>query len=223
MEIGFIQGDARPERSDSITSVSGWNALGVSSISEASERYVEEALAAGVPVVVGSDLPFGYPVGDATVVIGATEGFGLAAALAMAMIDPDSRPLKTRLAWTVPGRALGAGTPVTFPEPIGALWAGRDESPLDWPRITCLAAPDHSPWLGVAVNLKLQGSNGAEERIWGVTDDAAFLRAVSMSSALIAAARGAYPAGVNSPGDPQGMYLRLARAAGLEIAAFTPD
>lgn len=223
VEIGFLQGDARSERAESISSVSGWSALGVSSVSETSEHYVEEALATGVPVVVGSDLPFGYPVGDATVVIGATEGFGLAAALAMAMADRGSRPLETRLAWTVPGRALGAGTPVTFPEPIGALWAGRDESPLDWPRITCLAAPDHSPWLGVAVNLRLQGPDGTVERIWGVADDAAFLRAISMSSALLAAARGAYPAGVNSPGDPQGVYLRLARAAGLELAAFVPD
>ena len=223
VEIGLLQGDTRSQRTQSISSVTGWNALAVSDISEAAKPHVEEALSSGIPVVVGSDLPFGCPVGDATFVIGAGEAFGLAAALAMAMIDPGSRPLDTRLAWTVPGRALGAGTPVTFPEPIGALWAGRDESPLDWPGITCLAAPDHSPWLGVAVSLKLQRPNGNEQRIWGVADDADFLRAVSMSSAVLAAARGAYPPGTNSPGDPQGVYLRLTRAAGLQVAEFIPD
>ena len=223
VEIGFLRGGTVSERTESISSVAGWDALAVSSVSEDSEPYVDEARTSGIPVVVGSDLPYGYQVGDATFVMGATEGFGLAAALAVSMVDQGSRPLQTRLAWTVPGRALGAGTPVTFPEPIGALWAGRDESPLDWPRMTCLAAPEHSPWLGVAVNLRLQGPNGTEERIQGVADDAAFLRAASMSSALLAAARGAYPPGVNSPGDPQGVYLNLARGAGLEIAGFVPD
>lgn len=223
VEIGFLRGGAGSERIESISSVDGWDALAVSNISEESEPYVDEARASGIPVVVGSDLPFGYPVGDATFVVGATEGFGLAAALAIGMVGTGRQPLRARLAWTVPGRTLGAGTPVTFPEPVGALWAARDESPLDWPMVTCLAAPDHSPWLGVAVNLKLQGPNGTEEHTWGIADDAAFLRAVSMSSALLAAARGAYRPGLNSPGDPQGVYLGLARAAGLEIAAFIPE
>ena len=222
VEIGFLRGGAGSERTESISSVAGWGALAVSNISEESEPYVDEARASGIPVVVGSDLPFGYPVGYSTFVIGASEGFGLAAAVAISMAGPGRLPLRARLAWTVPGRTLGAGIPVTFPEPIGALWAARDESPLDWPRITCLAAPDHSPWLGVAVNLRLQGPDGEEECIWGIGDDAAFLRAVSMSSAVLAAARGAYAPGLHSPGDPQGVYMRLARAAGLEIAAFVP-
>lgn len=223
MEIGFLGGDGGPGGAEPISSVVGWDALAVEDVSETSEPYVEEARGSGIPVVVGAGLPFGYPVGDATFVVGATEGYGLAAALAISMIGQESRPLETRLAWTVPSRALGAGIPVTFPEPIGPLWAGRDESPLDWPRTTCLAAPNQSPWLGIAVNLKMQGPKGTEELIWGIADDAAFLRAVSMSSALLAAARGAYPPGVNTPGDPQGVYLRLARTAGLEIAAFIPN
>lgn len=219
----MTEDEATPEGAESISSVAGWDALAVLSISEDSQPLVEEARSAGIPVVVGAGLPFGYPVGDGTFVVGAALGSGLAAALALSMLDPPSRPVETRLAWTVPGSQLGAGIPVTFPEPVGALWAGREESPLPWPGVTSLAAPDDSPWLAVVAKLKLLGPNAAEERIRGIADDAVFLKAVSISAAVLAAARDAYPPGVNSPGDPSGLYMSLARAAGLEIATFIPD
>lgn len=223
IEIGLLQGEPGADRMNAITSVSGADALAVGEVSDAALSHIEEARAARIPVIVGTNLPFGYPVGDSTFVVGATLGSGLAAALAISMIEPGRNPVEARLAWTLPGRPLGSGIPVTFPEPVGPLWAGRDESPLGWPSVTCLAAPQNSPWLGIAVTLKTDGPSGTEELIQGIADDAVFLRAISMAASLVAAARGAYPPGINSPGDPGGMFMRLARAAGLEIAAFIPD
>ncbi len=222
VQVGFLSDDSGHEGTDSILSVAGWDALAVSGVSEASDPHVKEALASDIPVVVGTHLPDGYPVGDATVVTGAALGSGLAAALALSIADPNGEPVDTQLAWTVSGQPLGMGTPVTFPEPVGPLWAGRAKSPLRRPRVTCWVAPDDSPWTAVVVNVRGR-SNGGANRILGVVDDATFLRAVSISATLVAAARGAYPPGVNSPGDPGGVYLRLARAAGMEIAEFSSE
>lgn len=222
VQVGFLLGKPGHEGTDSILSVAGWDALAVSDVSEASDPHIKEALASDVPVVVGTHLPDGYPVGDATVVTGATLGSGLAAALALSIADPRGEPPDAELAWTVSGQPLGMGTPVTFPEPVGPLWAGRAESPLRRPRVTCWVAPDDSPWMAVVVKVRGR-SNGVANRILGVVDDGNFLRAISISAALVAAARGAYPSGVSSPGDPGGVYLRLARAAGMEIAEFSPE
>ncbi len=223
IQVGFLSDDPGHEGTDSILSVAGWDALAVSDVSEASDPHVKEALAFDIPVAVGTHLPDGYPVGDATVVTGAALGSGLAAALALSVSNPSGEPVDTQLAWTVSGQPLGMGTPVTFPEPVGPLWAGRAESPLlRRPQVTCLVAPDDSPWMAVVANVRGR-SNGVANRTLGVVDDGNFLQAISISAALVAAARGAYPPGVNNPGDPGGVYLQLARAAGMEIAEFSSE
>ena len=220
VEVGLLRGDSGHDRTHSVSTVVGWDALAVGIISEASRSAVDEAVSHGIPVVVGGDLPVGFPVGEGTFVVQVLTGSGLAAALGSSMIGPGHRPIETRLAWTIPGRPLGAGLPVTFPEPVGPLWAGREESPLPWPSVTCLAAPANTPWLGVVVRMTVRDDRGDHHRIQGIADEAAFLQGVSMAAAVLAAARGAYPPGVNSPGDPGGMFMALARAAGLEVAAF---
>ena len=136
MEVGLFHGDPGLDRTRSVSTVAGWDALAVEAVSEASRPVVDEASSRGIPVVVGDELPTGYSVEGSTFVGGALTGSGLAGALAMSMIDPGVRPVESRLAWTVPGRPLGAGIPVTFPGPVGPLWAGRVESPLPWPSVT---------------------------------------------------------------------------------------
>ncbi len=56
----------------------------------------------------------------------------------------------------------------------------------------------------------------------GIADDGAFLDAVCMAAAALAAARGAYPDGAGGSGDPDGLFMSLAGGAGLEVAAFVP-
>ena len=219
VEVGLFHGDPVLDRTVSVTTVAGWDALAVGAISEASRSVVGEASSLGIPVVVGDELPTGYPAKGSTFVGGVLTGSGLAAALAMSMIEPGVRPVESRLAWTVPGHPLGAGIPVTFPDPVGPLWAGRVESPFPWPSATCLAAPDDTPWRGVEVRLKVRDDQGDHERIRGIADDGAFLDAICMAAAALAAARGAYPDGADGS---DGLFMSLAGGAGLEVAAFVP-
>ena len=222
VEVVLLHEQPGAEGAGAASGMSGCSALAVNTISGDSRGLVADAVARGIPVVVGEKLPFGYPVSGGTFVAGSRTGAGLAAAMALSMVDGSTRPVDTRLAWTVPGRPLGAGLPITFPEPVGPQWAGRHDSPLDWPSVTCLAAPVHLPWMGVAVRIRTDDA-GEHLRTVGIADDAAFLRALCMASATLAAARGAYPPGVNTPGDPEGVFMSLARAAGLELAEFIPD
>lgn len=223
IELRRLREEPNGQRTDPAALVSGSDVLVVDAVSHVSRPLVDEAVSLGIPVVVADELPARFPVSGATFVTRTRSGAGLAAALAMSIVDASTPPLETRLAWTVPGRPLGAGLPVTFPEPVGPQWAGRDDSPLPWPSVTCLAAPVHSPWMGVAVRLRTGADGGPRVRTFGVADEGAFLRALCMASAALAAARGAYPPGVNTPGDPGGQFMQLARQAGLEIAEFTPD
>jgi len=203
--------------------VTGCNVLTVNAISSVSRPLVDEAVSKGIPVVVGEELPARYPVADGTFVTRARREAGLAAAVALSMLDPSNPPVETRLAWTVPGRPLGTGLPVTFPEPMGPQWAGRDDNLLPWPSVTCLAAPVHSQWMGISIRTRTNEHGREPVRTLGITDEAAFLKALCLVSATLAAARDAYPPGVSTPADPGGVFMRLARAAGLEIAEFKPD
>ena len=220
VEVGLFGADPADSNTNTVSTFEGWDALAVDAITDATRTAVGAALLRGVPVVVGSDLPNRYDVGEGTFVAGVFGGPGLAAALASSMIGSDDRPVEARLAWTVPGRLLGAGIPITFPEPVGPLWAGRAQSPLLWPSAIGLAAPDDTPWRAVSVYLKSSDQDGETDRTYGVADDSAFLDGVCMGAAALAAARGAYPAGLNGPGDPDGLFMRLARRAGLELAGF---
>ena len=222
VELRLLGEASGPQGTGVASGVSGCDALAVDAISHVSSPFVDEAVSMGIPVVLADELPARFPIARSTFVTRTRSGAGLAAALATSMVDTSTRPLETRLAWTVPGRPLSAGLPVTFPEPVGPQWAGRDDSPLPWPSVTCLAAPVYSPWMGVTVRMRT-GGDGGEVRTFGVADEGAFLRALCMACAALAAARGAYPPGVNTPADPDGVFMSLARASGLEIAEFIPD
>ncbi len=220
-EVGSLSGEAAADQDGSIPSVTGWHVLVIDAIGDATQPHIEEARVAGIPIVVGDRLPHGYPVGDGTFVVGASSGSGLAAALAAAIIDPTARLVDARLAWTVPGNPLGAGTPITFPEPVGTLWAGWGNSPIGWKGLDSLVAPHEGPWMGVSVRVTHEAA-GPPTSTLGIADDAFFLGGVSMAAAAQVAARGSYPPGVHHPGDPDGVFMKLARAGGLEIAEFVP-
>ncbi len=221
VEVGLLVEDPGDGSVHTVSSLEGWDALVVNSVSTASRAAVDQAVRQRIPVVSGADLPAGRRPEGGTITAGVMTGSGLAAALAASMAASHAPPMETRLAWTVPGAPLAAGIPVTFPEPVGTLWAGRAEHRLPWPSVIGLAAPHRSQWRGAAVRLQVRnGEKGGQVR--GIVDDDAFLDAVCMAAAALAAARGAYPPGVNGPGDPGGLFMRLAERAGMEAAAFVP-
>ncbi len=222
VEVGLLVDDPGDGSIPTVAALDGWDALAVDQISGDSRRAVDQALERRIPVVSGEGLPaWNHPAGG-TLVTGVLTGAGLAAALAVSAAPDGPPPAETRLAWTVPGDPLAGGIPVAFPEPVGPLWAGRAEHPLPWPSVTGLAAPHCSQWRGATARLRIRGAEAERDLVRGVVDDADFLDAVCMSAAALAAAQGAYPEGVNSAGDPNGLFLRLARRAGLEEATFAP-
>ena len=219
VEVGLL--DTRPDTGKPPGSVAGWDVLATEAVTGASHPLVEEACALGVPVVVAADLPARFVPGpDATIVGGAATGAGLAAALAMSMLPRSAEPVKARLAWTVAGRPLRAGRAVTFPEPVGSLWAGWGENPLPWPDVACCPAPTDTAWRAVRVDLEFGDAEEGGSLVNGVADEGRFLDAVCFGAAILAAARGAYPRGAGGPGDPDGVFVRLAQDAGMQVARF---
>ena len=221
-EIVLLGGDPDHDSQESPPPVETWDLLAVGAVTAATRPMVEQASARGLPVVVAADLPVHFPTADATFVSGAARGSGLAAALATSMLPRDAQALETRLAWTVAGRPLRAGRPITFPEPVGPLWAGWAENPIPWPDVACFGAPTDSRWQAVRVDLRFQAAAGEETLlVHGVSDQRGFLDAACFGAAIRAAARGAYPAGAKSgPGDPDGVFIRLAQDAGVLVARF---
>lgn len=219
VEIGRLR--TGPDSEGPPGSVAGWDVLAVDALTAACLPLVEEACDLGLPVVVAADLPARFAVApDATIVGGAASGAGLAAALALSMLPRSAEPVKARLAWTVAGRPLRAGRAVTFPEPVGSLWAGWGENPLPWPDVACCPAPTDSAWKAVRVDLEFRDAEGGGSVVHGVSDEARFLDAACFGSAILAAARGAYPRGAGGPGDPDGVFVRLAQDAGMQVARF---
>ncbi len=219
VEVGLL--DTRPDAGKPPGSVAGWDVLAVEAVTGASRPLVEEACALGLPVVVAAGLPPRFAAGqDSTIVGGAASGAGLAGALAMSMLPRSAEPVKARLAWTVAGRPLRAGRAVTFPEPVGSLWAGWGENPLPWPDVACCPAPTDTAWRAVRVDLEFGDAEGDGSLVSGVADEGRFLDAVCFGAAILAAARGAYPGGAGGPGDPGGVFVSLAQDAGMQVARF---
>ena len=219
VEVGLL--DTGPGAEGAPGSVAGWDVLAVEAVTGPSHPLVQEACALGLPVVVAADLPTRFAAHpDATIIGGAGTGAGLAAALALSMLPRSAEPFRARLAWTVPGRPLRAGRAVAFPEPVGSLWAGWGENPLPWPDVACCPAPTDSAWKAVRIDLEFLDAEGGGSLVHGVSDEASFLDAVCFGAAILAAARGAYPPGVNGPGDPDGVFVRLAQDAGMQAARF---
>lgn len=136
----------------------------------------------GVASEVVVDLP-GHPVSHLA---------DLLSAKACSLAGTDAPDL---IAYTVAGSSLGSGTAVTFPPPVGALWAER--------RGDRLVAPHAGPLAAVAVSAT--GLRGAVRL--GVVDHADFMAAIAMAAPLLAIIRGE-------------SELEATEAAGLEIAEF---
>ena len=157
-----------------------------------------------------------------TIVTGVLEGARLATALVESELGGTAEVIDAQLAWTVPGHPLEDGVAVTFPDPIGPLWADRGALPkTDYPA-SGLAAPIDGGWRGVTARLTTGTDEGVHQQIYGLADDRNFLNGIVLAAAALTAAEGAYSAGLNGPGDPDGVFLRRAQRSGLDIASFTP-
>ncbi len=135
-----------------------------------------------VPLVLWSDEPRLHR-GSSTipVVVGANLGSGLAPALAHHPSADVTNLDEVVVAWTEPGKPYRRGEPVTFPEPVGPVWA-HERAPGR------LVARTSGDWAGAVATVT--GAHG--ERIVGVSDHGAHLEALTLSAVALLAAEGVY-------------------------------
>lgn len=220
--IGVLKNPSDAEEEAPTESVLGWDVLAVDHLAEVYLPRIHEAAENGIPVVVGAHLPARFSAPNSPFVCNASTGGGLAAALARYVSPGDDPYLETRLAWTVAGRPLRAGQAVTFPEPVGPLWAGRH--PTDGTKATCYVAPTDSGWGAVRVDLMVGDGNGGRRMVLGISDHHDYLKAAGFGAAIMAAAKGTYSAGLSrGPGDSKGVFMEIAQEAGLRVARFHPE
>lgn len=175
--------------------------------------FVDDAIAAGVPVVTWVDGNKLDVDGAAVpVMTGANVANGIARALCAR--ESGGRPVEAIVAWTEPGRPLRSGEPVTFPDPVGARW-GRIRQRNG--SISEVVVPVVDEWAGVLVRVTEDGMT----RILGIADLATHLEALALAAGGVTIAAGGSPPGRVLAGDVADDYVMAALRAGLDIASFT--
>lgn len=144
---------------------------------------------------------------------------GLAATLAAHEAARTDSPLDTVIAWTSPGKPLRRGTPVAFPDPVGARW-GRRVGPVG--DTTYVEVPVDSRWAGATATIVGSVSSGSTARIVGVADDSDHLEAIALAAGAVVAAT-TRQTGVLEPADVADEFLSAALKMGLGVATYTLD
>jgi hypothetical protein len=164
----------------------------------------------GIPVVVWADTSDVAP-GNAVVPIVLAANVG--SALPVALLSHPTASLEDddpiSVAWTEPGKPRRRGDTVVFPDPVGRVVARRRPSGE-------LVATVDGDWAGVVVHI---GSED-DRRIVGVADHAAYLEALVLGAAVLAAAAGAYPPGVHRASDAGEHSLNALDEVELDIATW---
>ncbi|MGZ5383109.1 MAG: hypothetical protein ACXW15_13030 [Acidimicrobiia bacterium] len=208
-------------RVSTITNLAGWDVVATDDSEHMELRY-RQASDHGIPLVVPTGRSVAVPHPDIPFVLDANPSFGLAACLAASECSRNDTPMEAVVGWTTPGRRLRRGHALSFPQPIGNLWANEGEDV--WPEAPqatqFLAAPVEGPWTGLAVRVTTATQEGVEVRTLGVTDETAFLDGIALAAAVLAAGAGVYPVGINYPTAAFREYLDLALRAGLDVATF---
>ncbi len=193
-----------------------------------------EALEAGVSCVLwsdlwedrarASDLGDQFALAGLTLLIGASLGSGIAAALATHEVARTEEALELTTAWTVPGRPLRRGEPLPFPEPVGPRW-GRpvdDDAFLATVATRRFAAPVTGDWAGAMARITGVVDDGVAQRVVGVADLAGHLEGLAIAAGALTVATGAYSPGLQWPNAHE-EYLERALEAGLAVATFTVE
>lgn len=184
---------------------------------------IERALAAGISCVLwadGDDIAETYEADfvdiERTLLVGANIAAGLAPSLAVHESLGREEILEVTIGWTEPGRLLRKGEPLTFPNPVGGLWAV--ERPLR-SGFRAFAAPHNSRWAGAMAKVTIVTPDGVATRIVGVADLATHLEALALAAGAVTI--GAYGWGVQRPAAAADRYLDAMIVAGLGVATHT--
>lgn len=223
--LGVVDSDtpSSDRRVERVASLASYDTVTTDAEGEALLDIVERAATAGVSCVVwadADDLWDHAAFTETTLLLGANVARALAPSLAAHEAALLPRTTRRMIGWTEPGRPLTRGEAITFPGPVGALWAESraDRGPGDH-----FAAPVEGEWAG-AVARVTGASNGREAtHVVGVADLAVHIEALSLAAAAITVTRGEYPHGVHHAADAAEPFLLAALRAGLDVAVHRDD
>ncbi len=233
-ELGMYRRSLRnPDdpRARSIEDLEGFDAL-VTDETDHPLDVASWALAAGVSCALWSDLwrqrdearRLGeeFAAAGLTLLVGASLGSGIAAALVSHELARTDEALEAKVAWTVPGRPLRRGEAIPFPKPVGPRWGKEvddDDQPSTVPTRR-FVAPVSGDWAGAVVRLTGLLHDGVAQRVVGVADHAGHLEGLALAAGALSVAAGAFAPGLQWPAsEPE--YLNRALEAGLTVATFT--
>ena len=171
---------------------------------------IAQASVRGVPLVLWQDEPLLHR-GPATipVVVSANVGSTLAPSLVHHPSAGVTKSDSVTIAWTEPGKPYRRGKAVTFPDPVGSVWA-RERTGGH------LVARTSEPWSGALVTV--HGPGG--ERIVGVSDHGAHLEALTLAAVTLLAASGTYGSRIGDASQHGREVLSKAMEMELDVAVW---
>jgi hypothetical protein len=157
-----------------------------------------------------------------TLLTGAGLASGIAESLAARELEYlDARP-RVRISWTEPGKPLGSGEAVPFPDPVGASWGRKlPRDAADRVETIRVAAPIEGEWAAAVAEVSGTSDGAPVRRVIGVADHAAHLEALALAAGVAAVAAGAAGPGARRPAEIAADYLAAALRMGMDVAAFT--
>lgn len=211
--------DPRLERADTLSSYD----LFVSDTTEDPETAAVLALEAEIGCVlfadaedVGTSLRSEFVNIGKTLLTGANLAAGIAPALASHETARGGEILEVAVAWTEPGTPLRRGTPMPFPDPVGARWAR--ERPTE-PGYKAYVAPVSGDWAAAVARVTSAADSGVVTRVVGVADLAPHLEALALAAGAMSL--DVFTPGSHRPAFAAEVYLAAALEAGLDVAAYS--
>jgi hypothetical protein len=164
----------------------------------------------GVPLVLWHDEPDLHR-GPSTMPVVASANVG--SALAPSLVHHPSagvtRSDTITIAWTEPGRPLRKGEAVTFPDPVGHVWAKeRGDGNL--------VARTADDWSGAVATVRGPGG----ERIVGISDLGTHLEALTLASVSLLTAGGIYGPTIGDASERGAELLAKAMEMELDVAVW---
>ena len=181
------------------------------------------ALRHDIPIVTPYTLSeISSSVGSSPVVAAASAKAGLPASLAELLILRFDSIRSISAAITVESKRIRRGQPVSFPDPVGALWSERVPSPVSTPKGLSFA---HSPYDGslAAISVRAEGDVGGSSHsvMTGVVDDPIFMGAIALAAAALMLPDNDPVDGPIEVQQRAAAYIEACEEAGLGIATFS--
>ena len=171
---------------------------------------IAQASVRGVPLVLWRDEPY-LSRGPAVIPVVASANVG--STLAPSLVHHPSASVTASdtvtIAWTEPGKPFGRGEPITFPEPVGSVWARERKRGH-------FVARTSGDWSGAVVTVR--GPIG--ERIVGVSDHGAHLEALTLAAVALLTAAGIFRPAISDAAEHGSEVLEMAMNLELDVAVW---